>query len=970
MDSSDDMDDFEPPLSMSQISRTKPQTKRRPRQKLLDSLSEGTTEELSSGEPCKLRPLLPGSAKRPSTVPPKNSVAPPSTSSVSKVPGTSETCIKAKRQSTHSISTSCAKSSAKSNSAVEPKVAKSCLHSSPITTRKRKVKLEHQKSPPFRLHLDSDFSDPESSTSSISLSSSVRCESGESSNSDSELPSFTTIMERFAKNDKGGQPIKKAKSFKEVLPDCTVKYKASSAKKPKTKKSNERHRGKGQKLERVHTAKLTPKKKRTRLLPSPSTDSLGDEDEIVVISSADSSTTEPLSPAVPQCQYPSQSSDISKIKQKVVNTERPLSQQIKQDVKASSKVVSRVRKGKLPSPSEATEWFDKDDLTSTIRGIDEVTSWVNSFMEGDKMDLTCVQTPESPGVVNLMDDFSGQVSGKTRTHCMGSNYSGSSSECETAIQLAAAQYAEHGSAKRKTPGRDMTLKPQQTKGAASVPPTTVQSTTAPPCYSELQYPAPSCKNTNLHPSSRPMLKLKEFSLNVVRLDHNSIKRINQRIAKSHEQRYPHSNLITTHSNVDRKANKTSLQKKRKHRVCELHSAPTLTVSVDLSLISSPEGPIGVTESWNLRRATADSGRQKEWEPDVSKALRQDPRVRENVDHKPNPSSGVKTLESGRQKLQKFVVGENRSTKEDECHTPSVLAGAKQSLMQPKSPTEDETNSTVTVPCKPQALKQLDSLDVTATTTSTLAPYHAHPLPLDNSEFSAAATTLPTKSHTLQLEKPASEHVQRTVPPVKPPNVPHTTLPTESSMMRPPSTRRTAGEGQGGARVSHSRPIKHVSVNTKPKTPRKMDQFYCEVLSWDPTQFMFPQETPDGQIMRPYPVFTENPVPIPEVFESYERYCCVFSPLLLLELWEDVSHLVVISRFTTDNNRLLLEGLHSRHCHSFTSELVIVHSGYKSSPSCSPPPPHHFPPPLLLSPSPPLLLPPPLPIGTKIQLLYL
>lgn len=912
MDSSDDMDDFEPSLSMSQISRTKPLTKRRPRQKLLDSLSEGTTEELSSGEPCKLRPLLPGSAKRPSTVTTKNLVAPPSTSSVSKVPGTSETCIKAKRQSTHSISTSCAKSSAKSISAVEPKEAKSCLHSSPITTRKQKVKLEHQKSPPFRLHLDSDVSDPESSTSSISLSSSVHSESGESSNLDSELPSFTTMMERFAKNDKGGLPIKKAKSFKEVLPDCTVKYKTSSAKKPKTKKSNERHRGRGQKLERVRTAKLTPKKKRTRLLPSPSTDSLGDEDEIVVISSADSSTTEPLSPAVPQCQYPSQSSDISKIKQKVVNTERPLSQQIKQDVKASSKVVSRV---KMPSPSEATEWFDKDDLTSTIHGIDEVTSWVKSFMEGDKMDLTCVQTPESPGVVNLMDDLSGQVSGKTRTHCMGSNYSGSSSECETAIQLAAAQYAEHGSTIRKTPGRDMTsLKTRQTKGAgaASVPPTTVQSTAAPPCYSELQYPAPSCKNTNSHPSSRPMLKLKEFSLNVVRLDRNSIKRINQRIAKSYEQRHPHSNLIKTHSNVDRKALKTSLQKKRKHRVCELHSAPTLTVSVDLSLISSPESPIGITESWNLHRATADSGRQKEctsWKPDVSKALRQDTRVRENVELKLNPSSGLKTLESGGQKLQKFLLGENRSTKEDECHTPSVLAGTKQSLMQLKSPTEDETTSTAIVPCKPQALKKLDSLDVTATTTSTLAPYQAQPLPLDNSEFSAATTTLPMKSRALLLEKPASEHVQKTVPPVKPPNVPHTTLPTESSMMRPPSTRRTAGKSQGGARVSHSRPIKHVSVNTKPKTLRKMDQFYCEVLSWDPTRFMFPQETPDGQIMRPYPVLTENPVPIPEVFESYERYCSVFSPLLLLELWEDVSHLVVISRFTTDNNRLLLEGLY-------------------------------------------------------------
>ena len=942
MDSSDDMDDFEPSLSMSQISRTvpskKPRVKKTPSRRLLDSQSEGTTEDLSSGEP---HPSLPGSSKRPSTVTKKNLIAPPSTSSVTKVRGTSGTSLKVKKQST--ALTSSAESSAKSISPVKRKEARSC--STQITSPKQTIKLEHQKNPPFLLRLDSDASCPESSTSSISLSScSVRSDSGESSNSDSdELPSFSALMDSFAESDKGDQPIKKkTKYFKDLLPDSSLRGKASNAKKPKTMKSTEKQRANRQKSENVgcvRAAKSTSIKKTQRRLSTPSTDPLGDDDEIVIISSGDSSSTEPLTPTIPQSRYPSRS---SRIKQKVLDTEVPPYQEGVKVLRTSRKVVSKVTGGELPSPAEATEWFGRDDIASMICGIQKVTKWMNHSVEDD-VGLSHLRTPESPSV----DDLSRQVNGRALTHQMGSNYSSSSSECETAIQLAAAQYAEHRSTGEKTSGRGVmkSLKRLQSKGAASVTSTTVQPSLA-------------------------ILKLKRFSVSVSveRLDNDSIKRIKKRVSKSyvpphHEAEILHSNVMKTH----RTARKTSSQKQLKRKVGDPHRAPALTVSFDLSLISSPESPSGATESGNLHTGTTDDSGQNEcplWKPDGNKALRPAPPVRELADHK------RKTPQNGRQKLQKFVLCGNHSVKENECPKPLVVVAKEQSVAQHKLLTDNETNSTTTVPDKPQTLKRLESHVVTATTTlapcqaqslslnaatttvpdrqqelkrlephvtATTPPYQAQSLSLNadtttvpdkqqalkqleanvitatttlvpyqvqslslidaefNAEFNAATTALPTKPYAVLAEKPADKHVQRTVPQLPPPYVRHTTLPTESSMMKPPGTRRTAGQNQGGARVLHGRPTKHVCVNTKPKTVRKMDQLYCEVLCWDPTQFMFPQEAQDGQIIRPYPTLTESPVAIPEVFESYEQYCCVFSPLLQLELWEDVSHFLVICR---------------------------------------------------------------------------
>ena len=267
--------------------------------------------------------------------------------------------------------------------------------------------------------------------------------------------------------------------------------------------------------------------------------------------------------------------------------------------------------------------------------------------------------------------------------------------------------------------------------------------------------------------------------------------------------------------------------------------------------------------------------------------------------------GSNVLGKDRQELHTPTMSEHNFTKKGKYRTPTAVATTEKSPMQPKSLAGVKANSA-------------SGIQDTNSATTMGPPL----LALNDSETNAAITTSPIQLHASLLEKPVNKpapqgikkgvshvpkvgrgtlphsHASFTKPSLAaqhPPSRPcnnqvkeaHSAFPTEMMMM-PPGVKKSTTQKQNStrARVSHARPV---CVNTKPKTVRKMDTLYCEVLCWDPSRFMFPQEGPDGKIIRPCPVWTEEPVPVPEVFESYERYCDVFSPLLRLEVWEDVSH---------------------------------------------------------------------------------
>ena len=78
----------------------------------------------------------------------------------------------------------------------------------------------------------------------------------------------------------------------------------------------------------------------------------------------------------------------------------------------------------------------------------------------------------------------------------------------------------------------------------------------------------------------------------------------------------------------------------------------------------------------------------------------------------------------------------------------------------------------------------------------------------------------------------------------------------------------------------------VFINTRPTIQRKMDDLYHVILTWDPAKFLFPAEATDGRPIKP--VLYQQPAAVPTVFRSYDQYCDIFTPLLHLELWENVS----------------------------------------------------------------------------------
>lgn len=82
--------------------------------------------------------------------------------------------------------------------------------------------------------------------------------------------------------------------------------------------------------------------------------------------------------------------------------------------------------------------------------------------------------------------------------------------------------------------------------------------------------------------------------------------------------------------------------------------------------------------------------------------------------------------------------------------------------------------------------------------------------------------------------------------------------------------------------------KAICVHTKPTKQCRMDDLHLEILSWEPELFLFPQEYEDGRCIRPHLQLSQEPSHVPEVFQSYDDYINVFVPLLLLELWENVS----------------------------------------------------------------------------------
>lgn len=96
----------------------------------------------------------------------------------------------------------------------------------------------------------------------------------------------------------------------------------------------------------------------------------------------------------------------------------------------------------------------------------------------------------------------------------------------------------------------------------------------------------------------------------------------------------------------------------------------------------------------------------------------------------------------------------------------------------------------------------------------------------------------------------------------------------------------------GVKVLPATSAVNISVNravTKPKVPFRMNDFHTRVLSWDPQWFLYPQESEDRQLICPSPAWFPADLTVPLVFQSVDQYCQVFSPLLLIEVWEEVSY---------------------------------------------------------------------------------
>ena len=88
--------------------------------------------------------------------------------------------------------------------------------------------------------------------------------------------------------------------------------------------------------------------------------------------------------------------------------------------------------------------------------------------------------------------------------------------------------------------------------------------------------------------------------------------------------------------------------------------------------------------------------------------------------------------------------------------------------------------------------------------------------------------------------------------------------------------------------------KHVPL--KPKILPKVDDLSIEVLSWDPTGFLYPQQTEDGKLIEPMIQLKEGLMKVPstEPFESFDHYLTTFKPLILHELWSTVCSYTIYS----------------------------------------------------------------------------
>ena len=80
------------------------------------------------------------------------------------------------------------------------------------------------------------------------------------------------------------------------------------------------------------------------------------------------------------------------------------------------------------------------------------------------------------------------------------------------------------------------------------------------------------------------------------------------------------------------------------------------------------------------------------------------------------------------------------------------------------------------------------------------------------------------------------------------------------------------------------------ISLMPKVLPKVDDFSREVLSWDPTRFLYPQQAEDGKLVEPNIQLKEELVKVPSIepFESFDHYLSTFKPLIFHELWSAVS----------------------------------------------------------------------------------
>ena len=80
------------------------------------------------------------------------------------------------------------------------------------------------------------------------------------------------------------------------------------------------------------------------------------------------------------------------------------------------------------------------------------------------------------------------------------------------------------------------------------------------------------------------------------------------------------------------------------------------------------------------------------------------------------------------------------------------------------------------------------------------------------------------------------------------------------------------------------------VVLKPRVLPKADDLLTEVLSWEAGAFLIPQQTENGKLIEPTVLQNEELINVPKIFESYDRYFDTFKPLIFLELSSMVGYI--------------------------------------------------------------------------------